>query len=320
MDRLARRNIWQNEIVMTASVSTGWAQKYRVEELDKLIAFVRNFGDVKKRERFQAGISRFSQALFNAALADRVERDIRPKTIVQFWDKPEPPEDVRHCLESWKGLGAEHVLFNAESADAYIARYYDADVIACYRHSHHPAMQADYFRLAFLAREGGLYVDADDLYVGTEGQVPMFADKVTIMPLARARGEAGMADVAQELRTMKSGRSVYYYMNNAPIFAPARSATMRRALVRATQRIKERIAAGEKSNIHLDTGPINFSAAMMEVVLRAHVSGTPMPVDVRFDWDWMSVFQPLAYKRTDLNWRRDVPITWNEADAKRGAV
>jgi len=88
-----------------------------------------------------------------------------PRKIVQFWDQPEIPGDILHGMLSWpqQCLGFEHQIFNDASAHAFIQRTCDKTVAKAYRQANHPAMRADIFRLAYLAVEGGIYADADDI-------------------------------------------------------------------------------------------------------------------------------------------------------------
>lgn len=47
--------------------------------------------------------------------------------------------------------------------------------LSAYERCHHPAMKSDYFRLCFIARHGGFYVDADEVFQGVDCE-SLFAD------------------------------------------------------------------------------------------------------------------------------------------------
>jgi hypothetical protein len=93
-----------------------------------------------------------------------------PRVLVQFWDDPTTmPADVRECLDSWGQLeeqGFERLLFDDEGARAFIAKHFGRRYSAAFEQCRHPAMRCDYFRLCFVARNGGFYVDAEDVYQG----------------------------------------------------------------------------------------------------------------------------------------------------------
>ena len=95
-----------------------------------------------------------------------------PRTIVQFWhDLRELPADVEECIASWAGWttsGFAHRLLDERSAKAFIGGSLGARHKHAFERCYHPAMQADYFRLCYLFVEGGFYVDADDVCVGTD--------------------------------------------------------------------------------------------------------------------------------------------------------
>jgi hypothetical protein len=87
-----------------------------------------------------------------------------PKTIVQFWDSPDIPDDITRLMQSWDRCeGFEHRIFNDHTALAFIEDHCTARVLKAFRMANHPAMRSDIFRLAYLAVSGGIYVDADDL-------------------------------------------------------------------------------------------------------------------------------------------------------------
>src|SRR6266850_1813963 len=96
----------------------------------------------------------------------------RPRSIVQFWhDLRELPTDVEECIASWgrwTTSGFAHRLFDRRSAEAFICGSLGARHERAFQRCYHPAMQADYFRLCYLLVEGGFYVDADDVCVGTD--------------------------------------------------------------------------------------------------------------------------------------------------------
>jgi len=95
---------------------------------------------------------------------DAVAAQPIPKRIVQFWDSAELPLDVRELMRSWRkrNPGHDYHLFDDAAAKAYIDRHLPDDVARAFARARHAAQRADIFRLAYLATDGGFYVDADD--------------------------------------------------------------------------------------------------------------------------------------------------------------
>ncbi len=91
-----------------------------------------------------------------------------PRRIMQFWDK-DTPSDVQVLLamnEAWADRhNVIYDFFDETAALKYLSQkvvngYALSDVFkACF----HPAMKADFFRLAYLFDLGGLYIDADNV-------------------------------------------------------------------------------------------------------------------------------------------------------------
>ena len=88
-----------------------------------------------------------------------------PKTIIQFWNEVDRPEDIDQLMQSWrhKNPDFEHLVFDDVRAETFIMNCCDARVLRAFRTANYPAMRADIFRLAYLAIHGGVYADADDL-------------------------------------------------------------------------------------------------------------------------------------------------------------
>lgn len=85
--------------------------------------------------------------------------------IVQFWDK-DIPGDVEVITRNWANSGHQYQLFNEMSAHKYILENLGSIYTTVFSRCSHPAMKADFFRLAYLANEGGIYVDADECLFG----------------------------------------------------------------------------------------------------------------------------------------------------------
>ncbi|MGJ4927590.1 tetratricopeptide repeat protein [Bradyrhizobium sp. HKCCYLS2038] len=96
------------------------------------------------------------------AFDDRESRRI-PRRIVQYWDE-DPPEDVVELMQTWRSVNPDYawLSFSDESAMRFLEESYPEEVARAYVLAHEPARKADVFRLAWLAKEGGVYVDADD--------------------------------------------------------------------------------------------------------------------------------------------------------------
>lgn len=88
-----------------------------------------------------------------------------PRRIVQFWDEPEPPQELRRICQSWLNLNPEYqyIRFSLKTAVAFLEEHYDSKVLKAFANCDQPATQADFFRLAYLNKMGGFYADADDL-------------------------------------------------------------------------------------------------------------------------------------------------------------
>ena len=87
-----------------------------------------------------------------------------PKTIIQYWDSENIPASVSVVMNSWKEQNPdfEYKLFSRRSAYIFLKIQLGHNDAAAFLNCEHPAMQADFFRLAYLSKMGGFYSDADD--------------------------------------------------------------------------------------------------------------------------------------------------------------
>jgi tetratricopeptide (TPR) repeat protein len=91
-----------------------------------------------------------------------------PARLVQYWDQEEPPQDIVRLMRTWSESHRdyEYCRFDDQAARAYLRAHYPASVSDAYAQATHPAQASDIFRLAYLYREGGFYIDADDRCIG----------------------------------------------------------------------------------------------------------------------------------------------------------
>ena len=86
-----------------------------------------------------------------------------PTVIHQFWDRIEPPEDVRNLVTRNRRFHPNwtHVLWNDASAASFIEAQFGADAVACFDACQLATMRADLLRMAAAIVIGGVYLDAD---------------------------------------------------------------------------------------------------------------------------------------------------------------
>ncbi len=92
-----------------------------------------------------------------------------PLSIFQYWDQRVRPATVETISKSWSDHHPSHDYHFYDQKDArdYLQRHFHSEVLDAFDASDHPAVQSDYFRLARLAKDGGIYADADDLCLST---------------------------------------------------------------------------------------------------------------------------------------------------------
>ncbi|MCW5870169.1 MAG: hypothetical protein KIS61_23135 [Candidatus Eremiobacteraeota bacterium] len=234
-----------------------------------------------------------------------VESAVIPRRLVRYWHDPANlPTDVRACLDSWDRLvdeGFDFIMFDDESAAAYIAETYGEQGRKAFARCAHPAMRCDYLRMCFLLAEGGLYVDADDVLIG-EGWRSIFGDgRLKVQPLCYDLGTGGMMPAAEIWKSDLSLEKRIFYVNNDPIATPAGHPILQRALTSATQKLLDVNCFPE---IQSTTGPGNFTAALAAHARHLQLSG--LPFDFQFLRDWEAIAEMrwnLTYRCDARNWR-----------------
>jgi hypothetical protein len=160
----------------------------------------------------------------------------RDLPLVQYWDSPDPPPDVAAVMASW----AEHhprrrlLRFHRRTARDWIAEHHGAEAAAAFDACPHPAVEADLLRYAVLAREGGLWADADDVC-----RLPWDGVLAAVPP-------AGLiATYSDELPC---------YVFNAPLVARPGNPILARALRKAIRGLLTQ-RPGERLRVWRVTGP-----------------------------------------------------------------
>jgi hypothetical protein len=228
-----------------------------------------------------------------------------PRKIVRFWHDPSDcPEDVRACLKTWNILtdeGFEFRMFDDVSAASYIADVYGERECQAFTRCSHPAMRCDYLRICFVLAEGGLYVDADDVLLG-DGWRHLFRNgKLKLQPLGYDIAAGEMMPASDIWRSDLSNGGRVFYVNNDPIAAPPDHPVLRRALIRATEKLLRSDASPE---IQSTTGPGNITAALAGHARHLQLAGLPFDFELLRDWDSIAEMRwNLSYRADSRNWR-----------------
>jgi hypothetical protein len=228
-----------------------------------------------------------------------------PRTIVQYWhDLQDLPKDIEGCIASWahwKAAGFTHCLFDERRAKEFISgalgRRHERAFDRCY----HPAMQSDYFRLCYLSVEGGFYVDADDVCLGSEINWLFDDGRLKVQPLCYDCTWGTMVSTADFLRAGAYQASWIFYVNNNPLVASKQHPVIERSLQRATELLE---LAGDDllPEIQETTGPGSLAKSIFEL---GAVSGRiECDLVVLRDWDSYALSKwPLSHRDDARNWR-----------------
>lgn len=229
-----------------------------------------------------------------------------PKTIVQFWhDLQQLPKDVEECIASWSRWekeGFERRIFDRYSAKNFIRDSLGERYESAFERCYHPAMQADYFRLCYLLVEGGFYVDADDVCVGSDINWLFEDGRLKIQPLCYDITSGTMVKPSVFLCADAYDPHWIFYVNNNPLVVSSSHPIIEYALTQATTLLE---AAGDDTfpEIQSTTGPGNLSKSIYHLGTTS-VIGVERDLVILRDWDSTAVSKwPLSHREDARNWR-----------------
>jgi mannosyltransferase OCH1-like enzyme len=252
--------------------------------------------------------SRFVQSLLHqpqppAAVATDVSAI--PRVIVHYWhDFTDLPDDVRTCLNSWEPLseqGFTRRLFDDVAARSFIAANFGAAHLQAFYRCYHPAMRCDYFRLCYILRSGGFYVDADEVYQGADWEALFEDARLKVQPLCYDVPSESMIAPKVFWHDTADCSDRIFYVNNNPLIAAPGHPLLLLALERSTRLLLERTDCPE---IQSTTGPGNLSASLVRHAITTKLAGGDWDFLLLRDWERISrTAWDLSYRRDARNWR-----------------
>ena len=261
----------------------------------------------RARSSFVRGLVQRSSGL---AVASSVFARKLPKRIVQFWDDLDRlPGDVGECIETWRKTeeqGVERLLFDKRQAREFIRRKLGPRYKRAYDKCYHPAMQSDYFRLCYILVEGGCYIDADDVYDGSQIQ-HLFSDgRLKIQPLCYDTETNMMVPPSLFTKPGANAASWIFYFNNNPLIAGSGHPLIERTLAQATLSLEKDVTKG-LPEIQSTTGPGNLTKSIFDAVTESdEIEQTLL---VLCDWE------NIARNRWELSYRND-PRNWRLSNCR----
>ena len=229
-----------------------------------------------------------------------------PRVIVQYWhDSKAVPDDVQSCLDSWSALADQGFVrrqFDDATAREFIANEYAETELQAFDRCPHPAMRCDYFRLCYIFRHGGFYVDADEVYQGGDIKSWFRDEKLKIQPLCYEVPSGTMVPAHAFTTEEACSRERIYYVNNNPLIAPSAHPVIHLALKRST-RILLSWSRG-RFDIQSTTGPGNLTRSLVQHSAARDVADSGRDFALLTGWDAVSISRwPLAYRSDERNWR-----------------
>lgn len=184
----------------------------------------------------------------------------------------------------------------------FIASNYRYYYLEAFNKCNHPAMRADYFRLCYLYKKGGFYVDADDIYTGDSIDFLFRNNCIKVQTLCHDIVNDKMINPNDYIESDTYFTNCIYYVNNNPIVSPPNHPMIKIALEKCTQSILNMNT--DLRDIHTVTGPTNFTASLVQYAIQARCSNAE--IGCEFILNWMDIaypIWPLEYREDNRNWR-----------------
>jgi mannosyltransferase OCH1-like enzyme len=232
-------------------------------------------------------------------------RESVPRVLVQFWDDRAIPPDVLRCMNSWRSLekrGFERLVFDDLRARDYIGTYLGLRHLKAYESCGHPAMKSDYFRLCFVARHGGFYVDADEVFQDVDCESLVADPRLKLQPLCYDNAADEMVAAEVFTRPGSDPGTWILYVANDPLIAPPGHPVVRSALIDATQRLLG--ASHQELAIQAVAGPGNLTKCVATYALATGQARMARDFLILHGWRGISVTEwALEYRSDHRNWR-----------------
>ncbi|WP_207191854.1 tetratricopeptide repeat protein, partial [Paracraurococcus ruber] len=202
-----------------------------------------------------------------------------PPRLAQYWDSGAPPAEIAALMAGWRAAhpGHDATLFDDASARAFLAARCAPAVLAAYARAREPAQKSDLFRLAWLLREGGWYIDADDRCLAPLGSLPA--------------GDAALVLYQEDYGT--AGNNVIGAAPGHPVIALA--------LESATAALNR----GDRDILWFSTGPGLLTRALARVLAGQPAALAGMRLfERRAMHQVVGMHCELGYKKTERHWSR----------------
>tara|TARA_R110002020_G_scaffold14276_1_gene50653 strand:+ start:307 stop:936 length:630 start_codon:yes stop_codon:yes gene_type:complete len=87
--------------------------------------------------------------------------NVIPKSIIQYWADEELSDGLKVLSNSWSDIYPDYSykLYNRDSAIVFLNNHYDEDIVKVFKSLKLKAMQSDLFRIAYILKKGGIYID-----------------------------------------------------------------------------------------------------------------------------------------------------------------
>ncbi|MGU3437209.1 glycosyltransferase [Actinomycetes bacterium M1A6_2h] len=230
-----------------------------------------------------------------------------PRVLVQYWDEREVPDDVTKCLASWGSLesrGFTRLLFDRHRGRNFILHAHGDEHAAAFDAAPHPAARSDYFRLCYLAVQGGWYVDADDQFQDADIGSLLSPRGLRVQALCYDIDAGNTIDPRAALQGSDT-RNVIHYVNNNPIITRPGHPIITEALRIATATLNQYTRTPDTHfDIQATAGPGLLTLTIAKYGLSSPLTSKELDVEIRTDWDVFA--QPvwdLTYRRSGYDWR-----------------
>ncbi len=207
-----------------------------------------------------------------------------PARIFQYWEGTPPTADLAAAMDRVARLNpwAAYHRFDGASGWAYIRAHACPDMVRAFRLAKHAAERADLLRLVVLEREGGIWVDADDMCrADLSGLIPPQAQMVLY--------QEWMGSVGNNFIATTPGNAI---------------------LRRTAEQAQQDILSSAGDPIWLRTGPGALTRALVQD-MAAQSSGPAMLTDglhilsESHVLHYLACACPFAYKQSTQHWLKD---------------